>query len=39
MNLIIHRSQWLTIDHLTFDPTSVTKHDITYITLSKVHWK
>jgi hypothetical protein len=36
---IIHRSQWLTIDHLTVDLTSVTKHDITYITLSKVRRK
>jgi hypothetical protein len=29
----------LTIYHLTFDPTNVTKHDITYITLLKVRWK
>jgi hypothetical protein len=27
----------LTLDHLTFDPTSVTKHGLTYIALLKVH--
>jgi hypothetical protein len=36
---IIHHSQGLTLDHLAFDPTSVTKHGLTYIALLKVHWK
>jgi hypothetical protein len=33
----IHRSQGLTLDHLAFDSTSVTKHGLAYITLLKVH--
>jgi len=36
---IIHRSQGLTFDHLTFDLTSVTKHGLTYATLLGVHSK
>jgi hypothetical protein len=32
----IHHSQGLILNHLTFDPTSVTKHGLTYIALSKV---
>jgi hypothetical protein len=34
---IIHRSQGLTLDCLTFDSTNVTKHGLTYTTLSRVH--
>jgi ATP-dependent exoDNAse (exonuclease V) alpha subunit len=34
---IIHRSQGLIFDHLTFDSTSMTKHDLTYTALSRVH--
>jgi len=29
----IHRTQGLTLDYLTFDPTNVYKHGLTYITL------
>ncbi len=35
----IHRAQGLTFDHLVFDPTSVTRHGLTYTTLSCIHWK
>ncbi len=35
----IHRSQGLTLDCLAFDSTIMTKHGLTYIALSKVHWK
>jgi hypothetical protein len=34
---IIHRSQGLTLYRLTFDSTNVTKHDLTYTALSRVH--
>ncbi len=33
----IHLAQGLTFDHLVFDPTSVTKHGLTYTTLSCIH--
>ncbi len=39
MTRIIHCSQWLTFDFLTFDLTSVTKHGLTYTTLLWVHSK
>jgi hypothetical protein len=39
MTWIIHCSQGLTFDFLTFDLTSVTKHGLTYITLLGVHSK
>jgi hypothetical protein len=32
----IHCLQGLTFDHLTFDPNGVTKHGLTYTTLSKI---
>jgi len=35
----IHYSQGLTLDHLTFDLLGVTKYGLTYIALSRVHWK
>jgi ATP-dependent exoDNAse (exonuclease V) alpha subunit len=35
----IHCSQGLTLDRLTFDLTSVTKHGLTYIALSRVRSK
>jgi hypothetical protein len=39
MTRIIHCSQGLTFDFLTFDLTSVTKHGLTYTTLLWVHSK
>jgi hypothetical protein len=32
----IHRSQGLTFDYLTFDPTNISKHGLTYTTFSHV---
>jgi hypothetical protein len=36
---IIHHSQGLILNHLTFDQTNVIKHGLTYIALSKVRSK
>ncbi len=35
----IHQAQGLTLDYLTFDPTNVYKHGLTYTTLSRVKTK
>jgi hypothetical protein len=35
----MHCSLGLTFDRLAFDPIDVTKHGLSYITLSKVHSK
>ncbi len=35
----IHRAHGLTFDYLTFDPTNVYKHGLTYTTLSRVKKK
>ncbi len=35
----IHRTQGLTFDYLTFDPTKVYKHGLTYTTISHVKKK
>jgi hypothetical protein len=36
---IIHQAQGLTLDYLTFDPTNVYKHGLTYPTFSHVKKK
>jgi hypothetical protein len=33
---IIHRSQGLTLDYITFDPTNIYKHSLTYATFFQV---
>jgi hypothetical protein len=35
----IHQAQGLTLDHLAFDPSDITKHGLTYTTLFQVHSK
>jgi hypothetical protein len=35
----IHQTQGLSLDYLTFDPTNVYKHGLTYITFSRVKKK
>jgi len=35
----IHHAQGLTFDHLAFDSSGVTKHGLTYITLSRIKCK
>jgi hypothetical protein len=35
----IHRKHGLTLDYLTFDPTNVYKHDLTYISFLHVEKK
>ncbi len=35
----IHHAESLTLDHLAFDPSSVTKHGLAYTTLSDIHSK
>ncbi len=35
----IHRAHGLTLDHLAFDPSGITKHGLTYTILSRVHSK
>jgi hypothetical protein len=36
---IIHQSQGLTLDFLTFDPSGIHHHELTYTTLSHVRGK
>ncbi len=36
---IIHQAQGLTLDYLTFDPTNVYKHGLTYTSFSHVKKK
>jgi len=35
----LHLAQGLILDHLAFDPNGVTKHGLTYSTLSKIYSK
>ncbi len=35
----IHHVESLTLDHLAFDPSGVTKHGLAYTTLSHIHSK
>jgi len=35
----IHQAQGLTLDHLAFDPSGITKHGLTYTTLFQVRSK
>ncbi len=35
---IIHQAQCLTLDYLAFDPSGITKHGLTYITLFQVYF-
>jgi hypothetical protein len=35
----IHQTQGLTLNHLTFNPSGITKHGLTYTTLFQVRFK
>jgi hypothetical protein len=39
MTRTIHHAQGLSMDNLTFDPHGLSRHNLTYTTLSKIHTK